>query len=122
MITKGLVKPPYFVQFVMGTQTGIYPTPQNLLNLISELPHDTVFSTIGIGKYQWALTTLSIMMGGHVRVGMEDNIYVKRGQKLRSNAEAVEKIVRIAKEFNREIATPAQAREMLGISAIPKTY
>ncbi|GED72625.1 3-keto-5-aminohexanoate cleavage protein [Brevibacillus reuszeri] len=122
MITKGLVKPPYFVQFVMGTQTGIYPTPQNLLNLISELPHDTVFSTIGIGKYQWALTTLSIMMGGHVRVGMEDNIYVKRGQKLKSNAEAVEKIVRIAKEFNREIATPAQAREMLGISAIPKTY
>lgn len=122
IIKKGLVKPPYYIQFVMGAQTSSYPTPRNILGLIDELPQDAFFSTIGIGKYQWALTTFSIMLGGHVRVGLEDNINLKRGRKLASNAEAVEKIVRIAEELGRPIATPAEARAMLGISAIPSSY
>ena len=68
------------------------------------------------------MTTLAILMGGHVRVGMEDNIYYKRGEKLRSNAQVVERTVRIAHELNREIATPLQARRMLGIPDTPTSY
>ncbi len=122
LIKKGLVSPPYLFQFVMGYQTGIFPTPKNLVSLVSELPANSLFSTIGIGKYQWALTTLSVILGGNVRVGLEDNIYAKRGQRLSGNGEAVEKIVRIARELNREIATPEQAREMLGLSSAPRKY
>jgi len=122
LISKGLLKPPYLFQFVMGYQSSTYPTPENLINLVRELPTGAHFATAGIGKFQWAMTTQSILLGGHVRVGLEDNIYLKRGQKLKNNAEAVAKIARIAGELNREIATPAQAREMLGISAIPSTY
>jgi 3-keto-5-aminohexanoate cleavage enzyme len=117
---EGLIEPPYLVQFVLGTMTGAYPTPWTLLNLLQELPPDCLFEVIGIGPYQLAMNALGILMGGHVRVGMEDNIYYKKGQLLRTNAEAVERIVRIARELNREIATPAQAREMLGLSATPR--
>ena len=76
----------------------------------------------GIGPFQLPLTTLAILMGGHVRVGMEDNVYYRRGEKLKSNAQAVERTVRIARELNREIATPAEARRMLGISGTPSVY
>jgi 3-keto-5-aminohexanoate cleavage enzyme len=68
------------------------------------------------------LNTMGIILGGHVRVGMEDNVYYKRGQKLENNAEAVARVVRIAHELNREIATPAQARAMMGISLTPSSY
>ena len=63
------------------------------------------------------MNTMAIIMGGHVRVGLEDNIYYKKGQLFKSNAEAVERIVRVARDLNREIATPAQARAMLGIKS-----
>lgn len=122
LIDKGLVKPPYYIQFVMGAQTSSYPTPQNVLGLLNEFPRDGFFSTIGVGKFQWALTTFSIIMGGHVRVGLEDNIYLERGRKLISNGEAVEKIVRIARELGRNIATPKETRAMLDISPIPSSY
>lgn len=122
LIKQGLVEPPYYFQFVMGAQTSIYPTPANLIKMVQELPKGSIFSTIGIGKFQWALCTLSIILGGHVRIGLEDNIYLKRGVKLKSNAEAVERIVRIARELGREIATPAQAREILGLSSQPSKY
>ncbi|RNB84502.1 3-keto-5-aminohexanoate cleavage protein [Brevibacillus fluminis] len=122
LITKGLIKKPYLFQFVMGYQTSTYPTPENLIHLARELPDGAHFAVAGIGKYQWAMTTFAILLGGHVRVGLEDNIYLKRGQKLKSNGEAVAKIVRIATELNRDIATPAQARAMLGVSAIPSSY
>jgi 3-keto-5-aminohexanoate cleavage enzyme len=72
-----------------------------------------------IGPYQLPLTTMAILLGGHVRVGLEDNLYYRRGQRLRSNAEAVERIIRIARELNREVATPAQARAILGLPAAP---
>lgn len=122
IIEKRLAEPPYLFQFVMGYQSSSFPTPENLLNLIRELPKGSVFSTIGIGKFQWIMTTMSILLGGNVRVGLEDNVYLSRGKKLKGNGEAVERIVRIARELNREIATPAQARAMLGVSAKPSSY
>lgn len=122
LIKKGLLKPPYLFQYIMGYQTSSYPTPKNLINLVEQLPRNSVFSTVGIGKYQWLMTTMSIILGGNVRVGLEDNVYIDKGVKLRSNMEAVEKIVKIARELGREIATPAQAREMLNISPNPRNY
>lgn len=122
LLMEGLVDPPYDFQFVMGFQTSSFPTPANLLGLVNELPPQSIFSVIGVGYFQIPMNVMGIMLGGHVRVGMEDNLYYTKGQKLKSNAELVARIVRIAKEMNREIATPAQAREMLGISQEPTQY
>ena len=119
---RGLIKAPYAHQFVMGVQTAAYATPWNLLAMLRELPPDSLFTVAAIGKFQWPLVTMGIILGGNVRVGLEDNLYERRGRKLTGNGEAVEKVVRLAKEFGREIATPAQAREMLGLSATPSRY
>jgi 3-keto-5-aminohexanoate cleavage enzyme len=122
LISQNLIQPPYLVQFVMGFQTSSYPTPKNVMSMIDELPANSLFEVIGTGPFQLPMTALGIIMGGHVRVGMEDNVMYARGRPLKSNAEAVERVVRIAREFNREIATPKQAREMLGLSATPSQY
>jgi 3-keto-5-aminohexanoate cleavage enzyme len=68
------------------------------------------------------MTTLAILLGGHVRVGLEDNVYYRRGEKATSNAQLVERAARLCRELNREVATPAQARQMLGLSSVPTTY
>ncbi len=122
LIERDLIKPPYAHQFVMGVQTCSYPTPWNVLEMLRELPPDSLFTVASIGKFQWPLATLAIMLGGNVRVGLEDNLYLSRGVKLKGNGEAVEKVVRLARELGREIATPAQAREMYGLSPTPSTY
>lgn len=122
LLAKNLLEAPYLHQFVMGSQTGSYPTPENVISLVRDLPPGSIYAVCAIGPYQLPLTTLSTLMGGHVRVGLEDNIYYSRGRKLRGNGEAVERAVRIARELNREIATPAQARELLGVSAAPRQW
>jgi len=122
LIMEGLLDPPYDIQYVMGFQTGSFPTPANLLGLINELPPQSIWFAIGVGPFQLPMTVMAIMLGGHVRVGMEDNLYYRKGQKLAKNVELVERIARIAKEMNREVATPAQAREMLDISQTPSSY
>jgi 3-keto-5-aminohexanoate cleavage enzyme len=120
LIKGGFVKPPYLIQTVMGVQSASHATPWNVLNLLQELPEETVWLTSGIGAAQLPLSTFAMLMGGHVRVGLEDNIYYARGRRLKSNAEAVERAVRIAGELNREVATPAQARALLGLGAPTK--
>jgi len=122
LVAEGLIDPPYLHQFVMGYQTSSFATPQGLLDLVRELPAESTFAVCGIGPAQLPMTTMSTLMGGHVRVGLEDNVYYSRGRKLRGNGEAVERAVRIASELNREIASPAQARELLGLSATPSSY
>jgi len=122
LIEKNLVTRPYLVQTVMGVQTASYPTPGNVLRLLEELPNGVIWLCSGIGQYQLPLATFAIVMGGHVRVGLEDNLYHSRGKKYANNAEPVERMVRIAHEQNREIATPKQVREMLGLSPNPSTY
>jgi 3-keto-5-aminohexanoate cleavage enzyme len=122
LMNQKLVDPPYLIQCVMGYQTSMYPTPDNLLAFVRELPADSVYAVAGIGPFQLPATVMAIILGGHVRVGMEDNIYHSRGRLLTSNAEAVERIVRIARDMNREIATPAQAREIFGVSPKASKY
>jgi 3-keto-5-aminohexanoate cleavage enzyme len=122
LIENNLLAKPYWIQTVMGTQTGSFPTVENVLQLLKEFPKGALWLCSAIGPYQLPLTTLSTLMGGHVRVGLEDNVYYSRGRKAKSNAELVSRSVRIARELNREIATPAQARAMLGLRSQPSTY
>ena len=122
LIERELIRPPYYIQTVMGYQTSSFPAPENVLGLLREFPAQSIWLCSGIGPFQLPLTTFALLLGGHVRVGLEDNLYLRRGQKLRSNAEVVERTVRIAHELNREVATPAQARQMLGIAAVPSRY
>jgi 3-keto-5-aminohexanoate cleavage enzyme len=122
LVRKDLIRKPYLIQFVMGAPSGVLPTPGNLLSMLSHAPLGSIVSVIGIGAHQLPLTTMAIAMGLNVRVGLEDNIYYKKGVLCQSNAELVARAVRIAKELNREIATPTQVREMLGLQREPKQY
>jgi 3-keto-5-aminohexanoate cleavage enzyme len=122
LIKQGAVDPPYWVQTVMGYQTSSYPTPEHVIHLLRELPASSLWLCSGIGPHQLPMTTFAIILGGHVRVGLEDNVYYRRGEKAKSNAQLVERAVRLCHELNREVATPAQARQMLGISPMPTTY
>jgi len=122
LIDKNLVRPPYLIQLVMGPPSAVLPTPQNLISMLYHVPPNSIVSVIGVGPFQFPLAAIAIAMGLHVRVGLEDNIYYRRGELAKSNAQLVERVVRIAKELDRPIATPAQAREMLGLPKEPKRY
>ena len=122
LIENDLVQKPYWIQTVMGYQTGSLPTVENVLQMVKDFPDDSLWLCSAIGPYQLPLTTLATLMGGHVRVGLEDNVYYARGQKAVSNAELVARTVRIAHELNRPVATRAQARSMLGLRETPSEY
>ena len=122
LIENDLVKRPYWIQTVMGYQTGSYPTVENVLHMLKDFPQGALWLCSAIGPYQLPLTTLATLMGGHVRVGLEDNVYYARGQKAVSNAQLVQRTVRIAHELNRPVATPAQARSILGLKCQPSKY
>ena len=122
LIRQGLIEKPYWIQTVMGYQTSSYPTFDNVVHLLRELPDDSLWLCSGIGPHQVPMTTFALLLGGHVRVGLEDNVYYRRGEKATSNAQLVERTARLAHELNREVATPAEARRMLGLSATPSSY
>jgi 3-keto-5-aminohexanoate cleavage enzyme len=112
---KGLIQGPLHVSFVLGVNGGMTGEMRDFLFLKDSLPKDATFSVAGIGRYEFPLATLAILSGGHVRVGFEDNLYLKKGQIANTNGELVEKVVRIAQELGREIASPDEARKILGI-------
>ncbi len=112
---KGLIKPPFFFQFVLGAQGGIPATPENLMFMRNSIPEGAMWSAIGASKDQLMINTMTILLGGHVRVGMEDAVYFNKGELAQSNAQFVKRIVELAKTLGREIATPDEAREMIGL-------
>jgi 3-keto-5-aminohexanoate cleavage enzyme len=122
LIENDLIEKPYWMQTVMGYQTGSFPTVENIIQMLKEFPEESLWLCSAIGPFQLPLTTLATLMGGHVRVGLEDNVYYARGKKARSNAELVQRAARIAHELNRDVATPAQARAMLGLRVQPTQY
>lgn len=113
---KGYIKVPLHFNFVLGVNGGIAATPRDLVFLAGSIPTDATYTVTGIGRHQISMATLSMVMGGHVRVGFEDNLYLKKGVLAKSNGELVEKIVCIAEALGREIATPEEARCILGLS------
>ena len=120
LIRAGLVEGPHWVQMVFHELTN-FATSDYLMAAIRCTPRNSMMSVIGAGPCQFAVITMAMIQGCHVRVGMEDNIYIERGKLAESNAQLVEKAVRIAKELGRPIATPGQAREMRGLGA-PRDY
>lgn len=120
LIEHDLVEKPYWMQTVMGYQTGSFPTVVNTLDLLKEFPKGALWLCSAIGPFQLPLTTFATLMGGHVRVGLEDNVYYSRGRKAKGNAELVQRAVRVSHELNRAVATPAQARAILNLPAKPK--
>ncbi len=111
LIKDGLIKPPYHYGFVMNVPGAMGFNHRLLSNMISELPSDSEFTVMGIGKAHLPAIYAAVAFGGHIRVGFEDNIYYSKGVVAKSNAEFVERAVRLIKEAQRQIATPADVRE-----------
>ncbi|HKF35481.1 MAG TPA: 3-keto-5-aminohexanoate cleavage protein [Ktedonobacteraceae bacterium] len=109
----GLITDPMHFDFVMGVPGAIGADPTHLVHMVRCLPAGSTWGVAGIGRHQLILGTIALAMGGNVRVGFEDNIYYRKGQLAKTNAELVARIVRIAQELDRPVATPTQAREML---------
>ena len=115
LVRKGHIKPPLHFNFVLGVNGGATGTPRDLLFLKESIPADATFTVTGIGRCQLDMNVMGMLLGGHVRVGFEDNLKYNRERNAISNAEFVERIARIANELNLEIATPAEARQILGL-------
>ncbi len=118
LLSEGFLEPPLFLQFVMGILGGIQPTVNDLLHLKETA--DRLFgknqyrwSAFGAGRMEFPICTMAVLMGGNCRVGLEDNLYLSKGELARSNAELVGKMVRIIRELSLEPATPDEAREIL---------
>jgi len=116
LIGKDILDPPYYINVILGPGTFTIPRPKNLLNMVQNLPEESEFNVLATGKHQLPLTTMGAIMGGHVRVGMEDNLYYERGQPVESNAQLVERSAGIIERLGRELATPDEAREILGMT------
>jgi uncharacterized protein (DUF849 family) len=122
---RGLVKAPFFIQFVFGVLGGIGADPDNLVHMkrIADklFGEDYMFSVLAAGRHQIPFTTMAAAMGGHVRVGLEDSLMISRGKLAERNADQVAKIRRIVEEVGREPATPDEARGMLGLKGADRT-
>lgn len=113
-VKKGVLKSPLHYQFVLGAAGGITATVENLVYLKSLIPEDSTWSAFGIGRGHIPILLTTIAMGGHVRVGLEDNIYYEKGV-LATNEELVARAARIVREAGNEVATPEEARKILGL-------
>lgn len=112
---KGFIKAPMHFNFVMGVNGGISADIRDFVFMKGSIPAGSTYTVAGIGRNEFPLAVMSIISGGHVRVGFEDNVYLSKGVLAKSNAELVEKVVRLAKELGRGIANPTEAREILGL-------
>jgi uncharacterized protein (DUF849 family) len=124
-LDRGVVAPPLFVQCILGILGGVGPDVENLVHMKATADRlfgdDYLFSVLGAGRHQTRLVTVGAIMGGNVRVGLEDSIYLERGRLAETNAEQVEKIVRILRELSIDVATPDEARAMLGLKGRENT-
>jgi 3-keto-5-aminohexanoate cleavage enzyme len=115
LVEKGLATPPLHFDFVLGSRGSLPASPKNLIFLSESIPAGSTWTVAGIGRWQLPMATLAIVMGGHVRVGLEDNIYYRKGE-LATNEQLVARVARIAAEVGRPVATPDEARAILGLA------
>lgn len=111
----GTLRNPLLIQIVLGVRYGAIPNPQTLFYFVSQLPPDCIWAAFGIGRYEFPLLAQAFLLGGHVRVGLEDNVYIRKGVLARDNAELVEKAGMIVENLGGSLATPAEARAILGL-------
>lgn len=110
---QGFIKEPMHFDFVLGVQ--MTATARDLAFMVDSIPAGSTWTVAGVGRHEFPMAAIAIAMGGHVRVGFEDNVYMSKGVLAKSNGELVSRVVRIANELGREIATPKEARQILGL-------
>ena len=115
LMNKGYIPMPMHFNFVMGVNGGIGAEIRDFSFLADSLPQGATYTATGLGRHQFSVVAMAVIHGGHIRVGFEDNIYLSRGVLAKSNRELVAKAVRIAEDLGREIATPGDARRILGL-------
>ena len=124
-VDRGMIKPPFFVQSIFGILGGIGPDPENLMHMKTTadrlVGNDYYLSVLAAGRHQFPLVTMGAILGSNVRVGLEDNLYLSKGQLAPSNAALVGKIRRILEDLSLRIATPDEARDMLGTKGAANT-
>jgi len=116
-LKHGVLTGPQHFDFVLGIPGGMAGRPEALMYLRAQLPADATWSVAGIGAAQLPLATLAVVLGGHVRVGFEDNIFYRKGELASSNAQLVSRIARLSAELGRPLATPDQARALLNVKS-----
>ncbi len=116
LVNRGLLASPMHFDLVLGVPGAIPAEISHLMHMVASLPCGSTWTAAGIGRSQLPIATAAILLGGHVRVGLEDNIYYSKGRLAVSNAELVERVVRLTKEIGRDIATPDEARRIVSIS------
>ena len=109
---------PLFFEFVLGTPYGASANAKTLVYLSEIIPENAIWSVTGIGRAHLPMSMMALAMGGHIRTGMEDHVFYKKGELAKSNAQFVERIVRIAREYGREVASPEEAREILRLRGL----
>jgi len=115
---KGFLKEHLHFSFVLGVNGGMTGEERDFLFLKDSIPNHATYSVAGIGRYEFSLAELAIKHGGHVRVGLEDNVFIEKGKLAEGNADLVQKVALIAKKYGRELATPKEARRILGIKEL----
>ena len=115
LIKDGLIQSPPFFQFCLGVDYGAPATVESIIMMRSMLPRNAVWSAFGISRFQFPMVAASVLLGGHVRVGLEDNIYIEQGVLAPSNAALVEKAARIIHDLGGVVASVGQARELLSL-------
>lgn len=117
MMKQGLIEANPLFQMVLGVPWGAPATTETMAAMKSQLPAGAHWAAFGVGRWEFPMVAQSILLGGHVRVGLEDNLYIEKGLPAESNAQLVEKAVRIVRLLGAEVATPAEARALLGLAA-----
>lgn len=112
---KGYLVGPLHFNFAVGVEGGISGEPRDIVFLRESIPQDATFTIAGIGRYAFPCAAMAAILGGHARVGLEDNIYLEKGVKAKSNGELVEKAAKLATLLGRQIASPAEARKILNL-------
>ena len=113
LIDMGVLEPPYEFSFILGVDGGVPASTRNLLTMADNLPAGANWQVIGISRDQWRLCAAALTLGGHVRVGFEDNFYLPEGTMAKSNGDLVERVARLSRDVGREVASIKEAREML---------
>ena len=119
MADKGFIEKPFYLQLIMGILGAIQVSVENLVHMKNTADKlfgaDYLWSVLPVGRHQFSIATVAAVMGGNVRVGMEDNLFISKGEMMKSNEESVQKIRRILEELSFEVATADEARAMLGL-------
>lgn len=116
LVDRGVLKPPFYANILLGSQGTLAATPLHLVTMVQALPPGTTWSATGIGRFQFYINSIAITMGGHVRVGLEDNLWYDNARRQpATNAGLIDRLVKLARCVGREIASPAEARAIIGL-------